>query len=290
MAQISVKINPKSGSVLGGNQHAVLKAAVEGHLVPTEAELARQEGRCYETGAQLLQRVAETRRSEWKGKGKGKGKYKEPAVLDLSVLPDLPEGWAWASVEQLGQVQLGKMLDKKKHTAGVPFRYLRNINVRWGTFDLSDLFEMNFKPDELERFAVHDGDIFVCEGGEPARAAVWRMGESTIKYQKALHRVRFDGAFVPELLVLMLEHLAKSGLLEEHYGGSTIKHFTREVFLTLMLPVPPLTEQLRIVAEADRRISLIRGVEGEVDANLKRAERLRQAVLARVLGQEMRRA
>ena len=54
---------------------AVLKAACEGKLVPTEAELARQEGRTYETGAQLLERILSERRQKWNGKGK----YKEPA-------------------------------------------------------------------------------------------------------------------------------------------------------------------------------------------------------------------
>ena len=87
---------------------AVLKAAVEGSLVETEAELARKrtpsplagegggEG-AYETGAQLLQRILETRRSQWKGKGK----FKEPAAPDTTDLPELPEGWVWASLEQI---------------------------------------------------------------------------------------------------------------------------------------------------------------------------------------------
>ena len=59
---------------------AVLKAACEGKLVPTEAELARQEGRTYETGAQLLERILTERRQKWNGKGK----YKEPASTGYS--------------------------------------------------------------------------------------------------------------------------------------------------------------------------------------------------------------
>jgi type I restriction enzyme S subunit len=76
---------------------AVLKAACEGKLVPTEAELARKEGRSYETGAQLLERILTERCEKWNGKGK----YKEPAKPDTTNLPPLLEGWAWASVEQL---------------------------------------------------------------------------------------------------------------------------------------------------------------------------------------------
>ncbi len=68
--------------------------------------LARREDRSNETGAQLLQRILETRRSQWKGKGK----YKEPAVPDTTDLPELPEGWVWATVGQLGAIKGGKRL------------------------------------------------------------------------------------------------------------------------------------------------------------------------------------
>ncbi len=45
--------------------------------------------------------------------------------------------------------------------------------------------------------------------------------------------------------------------------------------------LPPQVEQLRIVAEVDRRLSLLRETEVQVDANLRRAERLRQSILSR---------
>src|SRR5881394_1475698 len=70
---------------------AVLKAACEGKLVPTEAELARQESRTFETGEQLLQRILAERRQRWKGRGK----YGEPDAPDTAGLPPLPEGWTW---------------------------------------------------------------------------------------------------------------------------------------------------------------------------------------------------
>src|SRR3990172_10756659 len=98
---------------------AVLKAAVEGRLVETEAELARKkpplplgegggEGASYETGAQLLQRILETRRSQWlasaeKAGRKGKGKYKEPVAPDTTDLSELPEGWVWANFDQVSE-------------------------------------------------------------------------------------------------------------------------------------------------------------------------------------------
>ena len=94
---------------------SVLKAAVEGNLVPTEAELAKKEEPEYEPASVLLERILKERRHRWEqaelGKMKAKGevpknekwkdKYEEPAAPDTSELPELPEGWCWSTVNQL---------------------------------------------------------------------------------------------------------------------------------------------------------------------------------------------
>jgi type I restriction enzyme S subunit len=101
---------------------SVLNAACEGRLVPTEAELARKEGRNYESGEQLLARILRERRSRWEADQLAKvlaadrqpssdgwqKKYKEPEVAGSSRNSALPEGWTWASVEQVScSVQYG---------------------------------------------------------------------------------------------------------------------------------------------------------------------------------------
>lgn len=94
---------------------SVLKAAVEGLLVPTEAELARSEGRDFEQASVLLDRIVAERRRRWEesevarmkasckspNDGLWKSKYKEPVAPDTKALPQLPEGWCWASLESL---------------------------------------------------------------------------------------------------------------------------------------------------------------------------------------------
>src|SRR5262249_48836657 len=79
---------------------SVLKAAVEGRLVPTEAELARAERRDYEPASTLLQRILGERRQRWEKEGR-RGKYVEPEPLNTKHLPNLPEGWCWARARAL---------------------------------------------------------------------------------------------------------------------------------------------------------------------------------------------
>lgn len=213
-----------------------------------------------ETGAQLLERILKERRARWEekqlakfkeqGKTPPKGwqdKYPQPVQPDTTNLPELPEGWVWASVDQIGEVFLGKMLDKTKHQTGAKLPYLRNISVRWGNIETHDLPEMFFEEDELERYGLAAGDVLVCEGGEPGRAAVCGKEHEELKYQKALHRVRLFSLYVPELLVFYLEYITRSGMLERLFTGSTIKHFTKESFILLPLPLPPIGEQAEIV-------------------------------------------
>ena len=80
---------------------SVLKAACEGKLVPTEAELARAEGRDYEPADRLLSRILSERRARWEAQEKRGRKYREPVAPDTSGLLELPEGWSYILIQQL---------------------------------------------------------------------------------------------------------------------------------------------------------------------------------------------
>lgn len=205
-----------------------------------------------------------------------------------AVLKAACEGdWPRKPLGEIAEVRLGKMLDKAKHVSGCKLPYLRNVNVRWGKTDTDDLREMYFKDNELERYGLKVGDVLVCEGGEPGRASVWSGQPPEMKYQKAIHRVRFKIPFDPRLLVWLLERLALTGGLERRFTGSTIKHFTREAFVELPIPLPPLAEQTRIVAEVERRLSVVEELEAVVTTNHQRATRLRQAILQKAFTGEL---
>lgn len=270
-------------------RQSLLKAAVEGALT---ADWRAAHGAPQGTGAELLQRILSERRARWEQRQLAKfaeqnkapprgwqAKYPEPVAPDIADLPALPEGWVWVSVDQVGEVQLGKMLDKAKHKEGESLPYLRNINVRWGAIDTSDLSTMNFKKDEIERFGLEAGDVLVCEGGEPGRAAMCGPAHASLKYQKALHRVRLFDTYVPDLLVCYLEYAAKSGLLDRSFTGSTIKHLTRESLIELPLPLPPLREQFALSSVLKREFVRISELRRSVETTLKQVAAQRKNIL-----------
>ena len=167
----------------------------------------------------------------------------------------VPSSWVWVNVGAVANTRLGKMLDKAKNK-GTPRRYLRNINVRWYDFDLSDVLKMRFEDSELAEFTLRLGDVLICEGGEPGRAAVWDERERDIYFQKAIHRIRFSPIVNSHYFVYALRSSAEDGRLARYFTGTGIKHFTGVGLRAYVFPLPPVAEQHRIVAKVDALMTL----------------------------------
>jgi type I restriction enzyme S subunit len=193
------------------------------------------------------------------------------------LLATVPPTWAPTTLGDVAAMSLGKMLDAKAQSGEHPKRYLRNINVRWDSFDLSDLAFMDIRPEEFDRVAVTDGDLVVCEGGQPGRCAVWR-GEP-IAIQKALHRVRPKHGVSGAYLFLVVRWWVTRPEYERFITGTTIKHIPKEKLRLLPVPLPPSEEQARIVTEVERQLSFVDACERAVDAGLARSAALRRSVL-----------
>ncbi|MCC6067687.1 restriction endonuclease subunit S [Ferrovum sp. PN-J185] len=154
------------------------------------------------------------------------------------------KSWDLVQFENICPTRLGKMLDQKQQTGENKKKYLRNANVRWFEFDLNDLLEMDFDENAQKIFKLEAGDILICEGGEPGRAAIWMNEVEDCYYQKALHRGRVNLEFTtPEYVVWALWMYAKYGGLKDYMTSSTIAHLTGEKLKAMIIPLPPLQLQ-----------------------------------------------
>jgi type I restriction enzyme S subunit len=193
------------------------------------------------------------------------------------------KGWAWKKVCKIAQHSLGKMLDKAKNK-GDPKPYLRNFNVRWFGFDLSDVSEMRFLPEELDKYTAIKGDILICEGGYPGRAAIWEK-EEPIYFQKALHRVRFHEPERSKWFLYYLYAKDIDGTLKSHFNGAGIQHFTGEALAQFEVPLPPLPEQERIVGILDEAFEGIATAKANAERNLQNARDIFESHLQSVFTQ-----
>ena len=163
---------------------------------------------------------------------------------------DIPDSWEWARLKSFADSCLGKMLDAQKNKGSL-MPYLRNVNVRWHSFDLSDLLQMRFEQDELERYEVIPGDLIVCEGGEPGRCAVWTEKTGRMRIQKALHRIRPFHGISSSYLAYVIQLYSNNKYLSGFFTGTTIKHLTGKALDNLLFPLPSQEEQARIVAKIE---------------------------------------
>jgi type I restriction enzyme S subunit len=263
---------------------SVLKAAVEGRLVETEASIAQREGRSYETGEQLLQRILEERRAKWSGRGK----YKEPVNVDTAFLGVLPDGWVTASLDMIS-TDSGYGTSQKCGYENDGPAVLRIPNVQHGVLDLQDV---KFAPSEFklgQSDAVSSGDMLIIRtNGSKSligRAAVVMTEPQRIMlFASYLIRFRLSKAgCIPAWVSVVWQTIQMRAWIEAHAATSAGQHnVSMTVLAKANIPVPPVAEQARIVAEVDRHLSIIREVEAQIAANFQRAQALRQATLLKI--------
>ncbi len=193
-------------------------------------------------------------------------------------------GWEVRSLDEVAGQTLGKMLDKSKNR-GTLRPYLRNLNVRWFDFDLTDVQEMRFEDHELDRYSARKGDLVICEGGYPGRAAIW-PNEEPIFLQKALHRVRFNEPERANWFLYYLMLREADGSLKSHFTGTGIQHFTGQSLRRVRFPLPPLAEQQRIVSILNEAFEGIDTAVENAEKNLANARELFDSYLNSVFIQK----
>jgi type I restriction enzyme, S subunit len=255
---------------------SVLKAAVEGRLVPTEAELARAEGRDYEPASVLLERLLAERRRRWHESG-ARGKYQEPAAPATTNLPTLPEGWCWASLPQLGELNRGRSKHRPRNDPrllGGPYPFIQTADVR-----NADCF-------------ITSHEARYSELGL-AQSRLWPAGTLCITIAANIAEtgiLRFDACFPDSVVGFLQEEPLITRYVElfirtvrekltEYAPATAQKNINLQTLSEISLPLPPAAEQGRIVAEVDRQLSVARHCEEVAWRAEGRCARLRQAIL-----------
>jgi len=277
---------------------SVLKAACEGKLVPTEAELARREGREYEPASALLQRILAERRRRWeeaelaklraKGKeptdSKWKAKYKEPAVPKTDGLPVLPEGWCWASLGLVCEVRGGIQKQPSRRPDKNPHPFLRVANVHRGRLDLREIHKIELFPGEAEVFALRRGDLLIVEGnGSPSeigRMALWDGSVASAVHQNHIIRARpLDGLSGIYAAAFWNSPEGSRRVLSLSGSSSGLHTLSVSSVSELPIPLPPHAEQQRIAVELEQRTEESERLAAQVARALVRTDRLRQSLL-----------
>ena len=221
-----------------------------------------------------MQRILEERRANWTGRGSFSA---EPPSESLEFVPD---GWAVASLDQLSTVVRGG----SPRPAGDP-RYFGGsvpwITVGSITADETDYLRhanggLTEEGKERSRFIEEHTLLLTNSGATLGVPKISLISGCINDGVAALLDVEYP---LKHYLVHYLR--TRTDALRQVNQGAAQPNLNTTIIKAIVVPLPPVTEQARILAEVDRHLSIIREVEAEVDTNLKRAQALRQATLQR---------
>jgi len=219
-----------------------------------------------------------------KGRDPGKAKYEEPAGPDVNGLPELPEGWCWATVGQV-ITNLRNGLPQKPNTKPPGYRILRINAVRPMKVNLDEVRYLSLSESDVQGYFIENGDIlFTRYNGSLDLLGVAGMvkncSEPTLHPDKLIRAKTVINEVLPAFLETacnvgasraFIASRARTTAGQTGVSGSDIKQTP--------LPLPPLTEQAQIVALVEERLSIIGELESTIEKALKRAERQRQSIL-----------
>ena len=231
----------------------ILDLAIHGKLVPQDPN--------DEPASVLLERIrAEKERLIKEGKIKRPKKTKttsdKPHYENV-----LPEGWTITTLGEIFQHNNGKQ-KSSSNKEGRLLKYITTSNVYWGEFDLSNVKEMFFTNNELEKCTVTKGDLLVCEGGDVGRSAIWNY-EYPICIQNHLHRLRSWLPVCAEYFFYSLMYNKFKNLIKGK--GIGLMSLSSNDLHNIPINLPPVNEQKRIVAEINRWFDLFKSIENNTD-------------------------
>ena len=169
----------------------------------------------------------------------------EPVCIADEVPFEIPDSWEWVRLGEIYQHNTGKALNASNRS-GELLTYITTSNLYWNRFEIDSLREMYFSESEIEKCTVTKGDLLVCEGGDIGRAAIWPY-DTDIRIQNHIHRLRSYSEICTEYYYYIFFLYKHAGWIDGK--GIGIQGLSANALHSLLFPLPPLSEQYRIVTK-----------------------------------------
>ncbi len=249
----------------------ILQLAVQGKLVPQDPN--------DEPASKLLGRIsADQKRRE--AEESARTQKALPPISADEILYELPEGWAWERLGNIGDTNIG-LTYSPQHVGETGVPVLRSSNIQNGRIDLTDLVRVSMDP--KSSVLVADGDLLIC-ARNGSRALVGKVAMIEHLSEKTAF-----GAFMAILRSSINEylyHFICSPLFRRVIADTnttTINQITQSNLRSTLAPIPPLAEQRRIVEKVDQLLGLCDELAARQAAQREKRQRLVGATLDRLV-------
>ncbi len=285
----------KISQIMKRFRQSVFAAAFRGELVPQDPR--------DEPVEKVLDKIKTKKRRKWEENLRLKGKdpknliYEEPEPVETDNLPELPKGWIWTTINNLsifekGSIRMGPFGSQlKKHelvSKGV--RVLGIENVANNKFDFADgKYITSKKYEKLEGFTVYPGDVLVTMMGTIGRSCVVPSTIGKAIISSHLLKITPEKEICNPDFLSMLIWGGKDTInqIETQAKGIIMKGLNTKIIKSLIIPLPPVNEQKRILSKIEELFSFADQIEKSVEEAKKRADRLDQSILAKAFRGEL---
>lgn len=204
----------------------------------------------------------------------------EETVKPLASDGELPAGWRYVTVQNAGDVTIGKQLSREAEQGSRLHNYLRVANIMDNDVAVSDVKKMHFTQKEADTYKLEIGDILLTEGGSvTGRAAMYRGQPRDACFQNSLIRFRALEGVNPEYALLVFRHYFHAGMFERISRGVGIQHLSLKRFIEMPFPLPPEADQLAIVKRANHRLQASTEQESAIRSSLAKLPALERELL-----------
>ena len=234
---------------------SILQEAVQGKLVPQNPD--------DEPASVLLERIR-AEKQELIKQGKIKKTKNESVIITRDKIPyEIPDSWVWCKLSDLAILENGDRSSKYPVEAdyveiGIPFFGAKDIDGDMMSFQ-NVRFISQQKYDELGNGKLVDGDIICLLRGSVGKTAKFEANE------------QFDTGFIcAQMLIIRLLDKSLFGYISSYFKspdytnyveskvtGTAVRQMPAKEMGNLLIPLPPLAEQHRIVAKIEEIMPMI---------------------------------